>query len=466
MSAAMAKSDNSFDGKRVFVTGADGFIGSHLAEALVRRGARVTALALYNSFGTCGWLDEIADDVRSEMQIELGDVRDGVQMRAFADGSDIIFHLAALIGIPYSYVAAASCVDVNIHGTLNMLEAVRGGAAARLIHTSTSEVYGSALQRPIGEDHPLHGQSPYAASKIGADQMVEAFARSHDIPAVTLRPFNTFGPRQSERAIIPTAIRQMLDPACAEVRLGDLSTTRDFTFVGDTVGAFIALGAAEDADGDNVFGTIAGALADIGQNGLITVVTSGTFPEVVNITGNVTLEAAPGVSANIEAFVQGEPAPESGSLQNAPGIVVDAPANRQVVLRNLTTRNWTDGVRVIGDSRVMIDNVRAEHNTNFGIVVRDNAAVAIVNSRISATGHRVNPGTGDFPSVDFAPAPGDGISYQGSSTGIINSTVVTGSFRFGMDNATGDADALFIRESSAFDNGDDFSDGINFSRFR
>lgn len=226
------------------------------------------------------------------------------------------------------------------------------------------------------------------------------------------------------------------------------------------------IGAAEDADGDNVFGTIAGALADISQNGLITVVTSGTFPEVVNITGNVTLEAAPGVSANIEAFVQGEPAPESGSLQNAPGIVVDAPANRQVVLRNLTTRNWTDGVRVIGDSRVMIDNVRAEHNTNFGVVVRDNAAVAIVNSRISATGHRVNPGTGDFPSVDFAPAPGDGISYQGSSTGIINSTVVTGSFRFGMDNATGNADALFIRESSAFDNGDDFSDGINFSRFR
>ncbi len=251
MSAAMAKSDNSFDGKRVFVTGADGFIGSHLAEALVRRGAKVTALALYNSFGTCGWLDEIADEVRGEMRIELGDVRDGVQMRAFADGSDIIFHLAALIGIPYSYVAAASCVDVNIHGTLNMLEAVRAGTAARLIHTSTSEVYGSALQRPIGEDHPLHGQSPYAASKIGADQMVEAFARSHDIPAVTLRPFNTFGPRQSERAIIPTAIRQMLDPACAEVRLGDLSTTRDFTFVGDTVGAFIALGAAEDAN----FGT-------------------------------------------------------------------------------------------------------------------------------------------------------------------------------------------------------------------
>lgn len=226
------------------------------------------------------------------------------------------------------------------------------------------------------------------------------------------------------------------------------------------------IGAAEDADGDNVFGTIAGGLADISQNGIITIVSSGTFPEVVTITGNVTLEAAPGVSANIEAFVQGEPAPESGSLQGAPGIVVNAPANRQVVLRNLTTRNWTDGVRVTGESRVMIDNVRAEHNINNGIVVSDSARVAIVNSRVTSTGHRVNPGTGDFPSMDFAPAPGDGISYQGSSSGIINSTVVTGSFRFGMNNATGNDDALFVRESSAFDNGDDFSPNFNFNRFR
>ena len=264
MSAAMSTTDNSFDGKRVFLTGADGFIGSHLAEALVRSGAKVTALALYNSFGTRGWLDETAEDVRAEMHIELGDVRDGAQMRSFAEGSDIIFHLAALIAIPYSYVAAASCVDVNIHGTLNMLEAARAGTAGRFIHTSTSEVYGSALMRPISEDHPLHGQSPYAASKIGADQMVEAFARSHGIPAVTLRPFNTFGPRQSERAIIPTAIRQMLDPACEEVRLGDLSTTRDFTFVGDTVRAFIALGAAEDAEFGTVYNAGTGVETEIG----------------------------------------------------------------------------------------------------------------------------------------------------------------------------------------------------------
>ena len=249
----MAGQDNRFDGKRVFVTGADGFIGSHLAEALVRGGAKVTALALYNSFGTCGWLDEIADETRAEMRIELGDVRDGAQMRTLAEGSDIVFHLAALIGIPYSYVAAQSCVDVNIHGTLNLLEAARAGAVARFVHTSTSEVYGSALSKPIGEDHALHGQSPYAASKIGADQMVESFARSHDVPAVTLRPFNTFGPRQSERAVIPTAIRQMLDPVCVEIRLGDLSTTRDFTFVADTVRAFLALGAAQEAELGTVY---------------------------------------------------------------------------------------------------------------------------------------------------------------------------------------------------------------------
>ena len=261
----MAGQDNKFDGKRVFVTGADGFIGSHLAEALVRGGAKVTALALYNSFGTCGWLDEIADETRDEMRIELGDVRDGAQMRTLAEGSEIVFHLAALIGIPYSYVAAQSYVDVNIHGTLNLLEAARAGAVARFVHTSTSEVYGSALSKPIGEDHALHGQSPYAASKIGADQMVEAFARSHGLPAVTLRPFNTFGPRQSERAVIPTAIRQMLDPACAEIRLGDLSTTRDFTFVADTVRAFLALGTAEAAELGTVYNAGTGAEVEIGD---------------------------------------------------------------------------------------------------------------------------------------------------------------------------------------------------------
>ncbi|MFP6777327.1 MAG: GDP-mannose 4,6-dehydratase, partial [Alphaproteobacteria bacterium] len=178
--------------------------------------------------------------------------------------------------------AAQSCVDVNIHGTLNLLEAARGGTVGRFVHTSTSEVYGSALSKPISEHHALHGQSPYAASKIGADQMVEAFARSHYTPAVTLRPFNTFGPRQSERAIIPTAIRQMLDPACAEIRLGDLSTTRDFTFVGDTVRAFLALGAAKDAE----FGTVynAGTSVETGISDVVALLNdmTGTNKPVVS----------------------------------------------------------------------------------------------------------------------------------------------------------------------------------------
>lgn len=258
-------SETAYRGKRVLVTGADGFIGSHLAEALVAVGAEVTALACYNAFDRNGWLDDLADEARAAMRIERGDVRDAAFMRRLAGGHDVVFHLAALIGIPYSYTAAQSYVDVNIHGTLNLLEAARGGGVGRLVHTSTSEVYGSARTKPIDEDHPLHGQSPYAASKIGADQMVEAFARSHGTPALTLRPFNTFGPRQSERAVIPTAIRQMLDPACAEVRLGDLSTTRDFTFVSDTARAFMSLGAAPDAAFGAVYNAGTGVETRIGD---------------------------------------------------------------------------------------------------------------------------------------------------------------------------------------------------------
>ena len=248
----MSENSNRFCGKHIFLTGADGFIGSHLAEALVKDGANVTALVLYNSFGNCGWLDDLSPEIRNELDIKMGDVRDSVLMRKFTEGNEIVFHLAALIGIPYSYVAAQSYVDVNIHGTLNLLEASRIGTIGKIVHTSTSEVYGSALKKPINEDHPLHGQSPYSASKIGADQMVEAYARSHNIPAVILRPFNTYGPRQSERAIIPTAIRQMLDPECKKIRLGSLNTTRDFTYVEDTVKAFIALATAQEVE----FGTV------------------------------------------------------------------------------------------------------------------------------------------------------------------------------------------------------------------
>jgi len=237
-----------YAGKRVLVTGAEGFIGSHLVEQLIAAGARVTALVLYNSFGSHGWLDELSEEQRGAITIEMGDVRDSALIRALAEGQDILFHLAALIGIPYSYRAAQSYVDVNIHGTLNVLEAARSHAIGRLVSTSTSEVYGSAKTKPITEAHALHGQSPYAASKIGADKMVEAFARSHELNAVSLRPFNTYGPRQSERAVIPAAIRQMLDPACTEIRLGDLSPTRDFMFVPDTAAAFLAIGAAETLD--------------------------------------------------------------------------------------------------------------------------------------------------------------------------------------------------------------------------
>ena len=251
MTTAMMENSHNFKNLKVFVTGAEGFIGSHLTEALVKNGARVTALVLYNSFGKCGWLDDIDCEIRKEIRIEHGDIRDRKQIYSLVEGNDFIFHLAALISIPYSYEAAQSFVDVNIHGTLNVLDATRNESVGKLIHTSTSEVYGSALQKPISENHPLHGQSPYAASKIGADQMVEAFARSHNVPAITLRPFNTFGPRQSERAIIPTAIRQMLDPKCKEISLGSLTTTRDFTYVGDTVEAFLTLAKAQEVE----FGT-------------------------------------------------------------------------------------------------------------------------------------------------------------------------------------------------------------------
>lgn len=234
----------AYGGKKVLVTGADGFIGSHLAEALAADGAKVTALAQYNPFDSHGWIDDIAPDLRDSMQVVRGDVRDPGFVLRLVRGQEVVFHLAALIAIPYSYHAPQSYVDVNVTGTLNMLEAAREAGVARLVHTSTSEVYGTAITTPIAEDHPLQGQSPYSASKIGADMMLEAFVRSFELPAVILRPFNTYGPRQSERAVIPTVIRQALDPACAAIRIGDATPQRDFNFVADTVRAFLAVGAA------------------------------------------------------------------------------------------------------------------------------------------------------------------------------------------------------------------------------
>jgi NAD dependent epimerase/dehydratase len=234
----------SYEGRKVLVTGADGFIGSRLTEALMRDGGRVTALSLYNSFDSNGWLDDLPDDYSKNLTLVRGDVRDPAFVRHLVRDQEIVFHLAALISIPHSYNAPHSYVETNVLGTLNVLEAAREFGTARVVHTSTSEVYGSAITVPISELHPLQGQSPYSASKIGADMMAEAFARSFDLPVVILRPFNTFGPRQSERALIPTIIRQALDPGCPAILVGDATTVRDLTFVDDTAAAFMAVGSS------------------------------------------------------------------------------------------------------------------------------------------------------------------------------------------------------------------------------
>ena len=234
----------SYDGLKVVVTGADGFIGSHLAEALAARGANVTALCLYNSFDTHGWLDEVPHLEAPRLKRVRGDIRDAAFVRSLVQEHQVVFHLAALISIPHSYEAPQSFVETNVMGTLNILNACREAEVSRLVHTSTSEVYGSAITMPITEEHPLRGQSPYSATKIGADMLAESFARSFGLPVAILRPFNTFGPRQSERAVIPVIIRQMLDRRCETVKLGALTTVRDFTFVDDTIEAFLAIGAS------------------------------------------------------------------------------------------------------------------------------------------------------------------------------------------------------------------------------
>ncbi|NJP44220.1 SDR family NAD(P)-dependent oxidoreductase [Actinacidiphila epipremni] len=227
----------------VAVTGAEGFIGSHLVEALVASGRRVRAMVQYNSFASHGWLELLPSEVRDHVEVVMGDVRDPGSVRELVAGCDTVYHLAALIAIPYSYRAPRSYVDTNVTGTLNVLEAVRDVGAARLVHTSTSETYGTARTVPISEDHPINTQSPYAASKAGADRLADSYHASFGTPVVTLRPFNTFGPRQSMRAVIPTVIGQV---AAGErtVTLGDLRPTRDFTFVHDTAAAFLAAGTA------------------------------------------------------------------------------------------------------------------------------------------------------------------------------------------------------------------------------
>jgi NAD dependent epimerase/dehydratase len=251
--------------KKVLITGADGFIGSHLAERLVALGADVTALALYNSFDAAGWLDDAADDTRRALRIVRGDVRDPHQMAALCKGQDIVFHLAALIAIPYSYDAPSSYVQTNVQGTVNVLKGALSAEVSRVVHTSTSEVYGTAQFTPINEVHPVQGQSPYSASKIGADMVAESFARSFGLPVVTLRPFNTYGPRQSERAVISTVIRQVLDDRCDAIRIGDLTPTRDFNYVGDTVEAFLAVAGLDAAHVGRVFNAGSGRMVSIGE---------------------------------------------------------------------------------------------------------------------------------------------------------------------------------------------------------
>ncbi|PWI42791.1 SDR family NAD(P)-dependent oxidoreductase [Streptomyces sp. ICBB 8177] len=230
----------------VAVTGAEGFIGSHLVHTLVATGHRVRAMVQYNSFSSYGWLELLPPPVLDHVEVVLGDVRDAASVGDLVAGADTVYHLAALIAIPYSYRAPHSYVETNVTGTLNVLEAVRRQEIPRLVHTSTSETYGTARTVPISEDHPIHAQSPYAASKAGADRLAESYHASFGTPVVTLRPFNTYGPRQSMRAVIPTVIGQL---AAGErtVTLGDLRPTRDFTYVADTAAAFVAVGTAPHA---------------------------------------------------------------------------------------------------------------------------------------------------------------------------------------------------------------------------
>jgi len=239
----------SWKGRTVLVTGADGFIGSHLVERLVELGAAVRALCLYNSNGSWGWLDTVDVRIRRELDVRLGDVRDSRFVEEAFREVDTAFHLAALIAIPYSYVAPESFVDTNVKGTLNVLEAARRHGCRRLVQTSTSEVYGTPKELPIRETHPLQGQSPYSASKIAADKLCEAYYCSFGLPVVTLRPFNTYGPRQSTRAVLPTILVQLL-AGVREVKLGSLDPRRDLTYVGDTVEGFVRAGEADGVEGE------------------------------------------------------------------------------------------------------------------------------------------------------------------------------------------------------------------------
>lgn len=237
--------------KKVLVTGADGFIGSHLTERLLEKGYEVKAFAYYNSFNTWGWLDTLAKEKLDQIEVFTGDIRDPNGVRTALKGTDAVFHLAALIAIPFSYHSPDSYVDTNIKGTLNVLQAARDLDLQRVLVTSTSEVYGTAQYVPIDEHHPFQGQSPYSATKIGADRLAESFYRSFELPVSIVRPFNTYGPRQSARAVIPTIITQLL-AGKEEIQLGSLTPTRDFNYVKDTAAGFIAIAESDQTIGEEI----------------------------------------------------------------------------------------------------------------------------------------------------------------------------------------------------------------------
>lgn len=237
--------------EKVLVTGADGFIGSHLTELLLEEGYEVRAFVFYNSFNSWGWLDTFPKDKLSRIQVFPGDIRDPFGVYKAMEGVDTVFHLAALIGIPFSYHSPESYVETNIKGTLNVLQAARALKTERVLVTSTSEVYGTAQYTPIDEKHPLQGQSPYSATKIGADRIAESFYRSFALPVTIVRPFNTYGPRQSARAVIPTIITQLLSGK-TEIKLGALTPTRDFNYVKDTVAGFLAIARSEQTIGEEI----------------------------------------------------------------------------------------------------------------------------------------------------------------------------------------------------------------------
>ena len=238
-------------GATALVTGADGFIGSHLVEALVAEGASVRALVHYNSFNSWGWLESLNTEILEAVEVVAGDVRDPDQMRTLLAGVQVVFHLAALISIPFSYQAPASFIDTNVKGTLNVLQAAREAKTARILVTSTSEVYGTAIRVPIDESHPFQAQSPYSASKIAADRLAESFFRCYDLPVTIVRPFNTYGPRQSSRAIIPSLISQLV-AGSARIRLGNTETSRDFNYVADTVSGFLDIAGCDQAIGEEL----------------------------------------------------------------------------------------------------------------------------------------------------------------------------------------------------------------------